>query len=233
MEDLKPNHKKITVLFGGLFDPPHVGHILCAQEVLRSIPDANIIVSPTPVSPEHHKAQQNAAPYPDRLAMCKLNFCQIPQVSVSDFEAKLKPPYYTFLSLRHLRELGYTNLALLIGEDQFWNLHNWKNPGEILLLARLIILKRQNNSAEFLKTRQDLCDPTAQDHINKIYSLLPADKKKEIDAPLFLTDKSHEASSTVLRRALLDPNKNSRLLLEWLRPEVQSYINENNLYKGL
>lgn len=227
MEELKLNKDHVTVFFGGLFDPPHVGHTLCVQEVLRALPQANVVVSPTPISPESTKSAQKTASFTDRLAMCKLNFSHLSRVLVSDFEINLPPPYYTLFSLKHLKDQGLHNLALLLGEDQFWNLSQWKSPEEIILIARIIVLGRLNNS----ETNQKLCQESAQEHLTKISLRLPDYRRPQTLSPLILSAKPHLASSTALRKAFAELEMNSEILGSWLLPDVYEYINDKNLYK--
>jgi nicotinate-nucleotide adenylyltransferase len=123
-------------VFGGEFDPPHLGH----QAVVRTARDQlaldRLLVVPTG-QPPHRDA--SPTPAEDRLQMAQLAFAAEPGVEVSRIELDREGPSYTVDTLRALAPLG--DLVLIVGADQC-DLRTWREPDEILRLASLAVAPR-------------------------------------------------------------------------------------------
>lgn len=231
LQEVSPSY----ILFGGLFDPPHIGHTRCVELVQKEIPQAQILISPTPISPEARKSSITGAALQHREAMCQLHFSHLPHVVVNKFEQQLEPPYYTYKSLHYLKQMGYDSLGLLIGEDQFWNLPRWKHPEKILHEAQLIVIKRPpdlginpispTNGKEL---NPDIVFEYLQENI-----FLGNSERTHIPKSIVLTTQPHPASSTTLRRTLDQESDDSGIVKEWLSPQVLRYIRQNHLYESI
>jgi len=222
------------VFFGGLFDPPHMGHLQCVMKVIEAIPEATIIVSPTPRSTEAHKIRDHETHYDHRIAMCNIQFNHLPRVRVDRFESFLPPPHYTFKSLQYLKDTGHEKLGILLGEDQFWNLPRWRHPERIIKLAQIIVLARMSDlEASNQNIIHTLNNGTACSYLEKI--LLNANPEmgsnpSGLKPPLLLDEDPHRASSSLLR-AEFSVNPESELIGAWIVPEVLNYIKQHQLYK--
>jgi nicotinate-nucleotide adenylyltransferase len=129
-------------IFGGTFDPIHMGHLITAQSVkeLRNL--EKIIFIPAFISP--HKSDAKTSSAKDRLNMIKLAVEGIPFFDYSDMEVKKGGISYSVDTLRELKK-QYTELEFIIGYDNIFTFHTWKEPDEILKLAKIIVLKRRSS----------------------------------------------------------------------------------------
>lgn len=150
--------KKIG-LFGGSFDPIHLGHIITAQYVFEKRNLDEIIFMPCFISP--HKTESNYTSPIHRLNMVRLAIANNQNFSVSDMELKREKVSYTIDTINELRKV-YDYIELIIGQDNLDVFDKWHKPDEIISKAKLIVLKRKSNSeskknkyyefAEFVET---------------------------------------------------------------------------------
>ena len=106
----------IIALYGGTFNPPHVGHIKFAEEFARKVEPKRFFVIPDFRPP--HKELDTLSPSPtDRLEMCRLAFGHIAEIS--DFEILNEKTSYTIETIRHFKKLFPSErLMFLIGDDK-------------------------------------------------------------------------------------------------------------------
>lgn len=134
-----------TALFGGSFDPVHLGHVNAVKALLKSslAPD-RVIIMPAFVNP--FKAgldKDNRAGCNDRLQMCRLAFDPLPRCEVSDFEIKKATLSYTADTLEHLRELYPADkLILMMGSDSLKTLPTWSRFRDIIGMAHIAAVSR-------------------------------------------------------------------------------------------
>ena len=150
---------KAVGLFGGTFDPIHIGHLITAQAVKEIRNLEKIIFIPAYISP--HKTDKKHSESFQRLEMLKLAIKDKRYFDYSDYEILKKDISYTFETLKELKK-KYNSIELIIGYDNLVVFDTWKNPEEILTLAKLIVLGREIKkpgtpnkffkSAEFVKT---------------------------------------------------------------------------------
>ncbi len=186
-------------IFGGTFDPIHNGHLITAQSVKEIRNLEKIIFIPAFISP--HKQDKHASKAEHRLNMLRLAIKEIPFFECSDFEIKQHNISYTIDTLREFKKY-YDEIDLIIGYDNIFQFHSWKEPDEILELANIIVLKRKSSHP------LDFID-------------------KYVDAAIFVQTRGIEISATDIRNRV-----HSGLPIYYLVPEkVLEYINQNNLYK--
>jgi nicotinate-nucleotide adenylyltransferase len=127
-------------MFGGAFDPPHIGHVALARAAVEQLRLDELRVFPT--GQAWHKARE-LSPAPQRLAMAQLAFAQVPRAIVDDRELQRAGPTYTVETLRELRrEFPQAELLLVIGADQAESLHSWREGDAIARLATIAIAAR-------------------------------------------------------------------------------------------
>jgi len=129
-------------IFGGTFDPIHLGHLITAQSVkeLRNL--EKIIFIPAFISP--HKSDAKTSSPEDRLNMIKLAVDDIPFFDFSDIEVKKGGISFSIDTLKELKK-QYSELELIIGYDNIFSFHTWKEPDEIFKLAKVVVLKRKSS----------------------------------------------------------------------------------------
>ncbi len=126
-------------IFGGTFDPPHIGHLITARSVLEIRKLQKIIFIPNGISP--NKKYREGACAHDRLKMLKLSIGGISNFEYSKIEIDDPEVSYTINTLRKLKNL-YEEIELIIGYDNLLEFSAWKEPDEILKCAKLVVLQR-------------------------------------------------------------------------------------------
>lgn len=199
--------EKIGV-FGGTYNPPHMGHILAAREVKKALNLDKIIFIPDSTPP--HKEVPEGSPSPrQRLEMVKAAVKDEPYAVVSDMELSRAGKSYTSDTLVELRkQYPDGELYLIVGTDMFLSLHTWHKPEVICSIARIAALQREDvsRSEEFVAQKI---------HLEQKYG-----------AQIHLVDNSRiEISSTKVRRMLILGG-----VEKYLQQSVLDIIRENGLY---
>jgi len=128
-------------IFGGTFDPPHIGHLLIAQTVCEAEAFDKVIFMPANIPP--HK--KNISEVGDRLAMLNLAIEGNPNFEISDLEIKRGGISYTIDTLRSIEKSvinAKDELFYLIGSDSLLDLEFWRNPKEILKKCNVVVAIR-------------------------------------------------------------------------------------------
>jgi nicotinate-nucleotide adenylyltransferase len=137
-------------IFGGTFDPPHVGHLLAANDAIDALALDRIVFIPAAEQPL--KAGAIVASAHDRFVMVGLAIGTDPRFSVDPVEIDRGGLSFTVDTLRVLRERWREDrelaLFLLLGEDVVATLPKWREPGALAALAELAILTRGGRSPE-------------------------------------------------------------------------------------
>jgi nicotinate-nucleotide adenylyltransferase len=129
-------------VFGGTFDPPHVGHLLLASDAREALHLDNLIFVPAATQPFKIHAPSVASPL-DRLEMVRLAVADDANYTVDDTEIIRKGLSYTVDTLEHLsKKHPGAELFLLLGEDALAGVEQWRNPGRIRELATLAVMGR-------------------------------------------------------------------------------------------
>lgn len=133
-------------LFGGTFDPPHIGHLLVAERVREQFGLDGVVWMVARVPP--HKQAQTVTPAADRIALVEAAIRGNPHFEASDLELRRDGPSYTVDTLRalHAARPG-VRWSLLIGADSLAGFASWREPGEIARLADLIVYTRAGHAA--------------------------------------------------------------------------------------
>ena len=125
-------------VFGGTFDPVHVGHLAIAHAALESLPLDRVVFVLARRSPL--KERGPVAPEADRLQMLELAVAGEPRFAVSRVELDREGPSYTVDTLERLT--GADDLFLILGSDAIADLPRWKDPERIAKLATLVVAER-------------------------------------------------------------------------------------------
>ncbi len=132
-------------ILGGTFNPPHLAHLICAQEAHRELGLDRVLLIPARVPP--HKPVE-AEPGPEqRLRLCELAVAGDERLAVSDLELRREGPSYTVDTLRLLNETAPNDeLYLILGGDVAAGLASWREPERVLELATLAIAGRRGTA---------------------------------------------------------------------------------------
>src|SRR4051812_48433911 len=126
-------------LFGGSFDPPHVGHLLAAAYVLATEPVDELWLVPVF---EHPLGKKAAAPFEHRVLLCEILARMLPRTRVSRAEQESGlSRTVDLLEWLHAKHPG-TRFALVLGTDLNAERSQWKNFDRIEELARIVELER-------------------------------------------------------------------------------------------
>jgi len=194
-------------IFGGTFDPPHLGHLILASEAHVQLELARLLWVLTPVPP--HKMNRPISSLEDRLAMVRLALNDEPSFELSNIEIERPGPHYTLDTIRVFSKL-YPNedLILLLGGDSLRDLPTWHRPADLVAACHQIGVMRRPG---------DLIDMASLE--KKIPGL--NSKVKFVEAPLL-----EIASSEIRQRAA-----RGLPFRYYLLPVVYQYIQEHNLYR--
>jgi nicotinate-nucleotide adenylyltransferase len=130
-------------VLGGAFNPPHIGHLLLAQEARWQLELDSVLLMVTGRAP--HK-EIDPEPGPEvRLEMAELAAHDETGVEASALELESDGPSYTYLTLERLRDREpEAELHLLLGADAVAGLESWERPERVAELARLAVVPRQS-----------------------------------------------------------------------------------------
>jgi len=128
-------------LFGGTFDPVHIGHLAAARDAAGELNLDRVFLIPAARAP--FKEERLAAGGDERLAMLRIAVGHDPLFEVSDFELLRGGISYTIDTVRHFREhLPDAELFLIIGADQWGHLGEWKEIREIAKQVTFVVVER-------------------------------------------------------------------------------------------
>ena len=127
-------------VFGGTFDPVHVGHLIMAQEALLRLRLDRLLF--VPAARPVHKRSRAIAPVEHRVAMLRLAVRGEPRFGVSTLEADRDGASFTVDTLEALAQGGARSLFFVMGQDSLDDFRTWRDPERIARLARLVVLPR-------------------------------------------------------------------------------------------
>ncbi len=217
-------------LFGGTFNPVHLGHLSIACEVRERLSLDSVIFIPTGTPP--HKVKTDLIAPEHRLRMVELAIAPYGFFTASSIETERKGLSYSIDTVTALKkEMGEeTEFYFIIGIDAFVEINTWKNADELLTMCNFVVIPRPGHRFADLKNV----------HIPLIKKL-PADELGKIDSgetsslsfPLsgnyyLLLEKITlcDISSTELRKLIRDGQEVKNLLPD----SVMSYIMRQRLY---
>ena len=138
-------------IFGGSFDPPHVGHLLAAEDVFERLALDRIVLVPAATQPL--KVGRAVATAEQRLAMTRLLVEGDPRFEVSTVEVDRAGLSFTVDSLTHFAAAyPAAERFLLLGADVLATFAQWREPERVLALARPVVLERAGDGEASLPT---------------------------------------------------------------------------------
>ena len=195
-------------LFGGTFDPPHLGHLILAGEACAQLHLDRLLWVLTPTPP--HKLGQPITPSEQRLDMVELAIAGDPLFELSRVELDRPGPHYTLDTVRQVQaDHPQADVILLIGGDSLRDLPTWRQAADLVSACREIgVMRRPGDSAD----------------LSALESPLPGigSKVRFVDAPLL-----EIASSEIRRRA-----SQGEPFRYYVPAAVHEYILRHRLYRS-
>ena len=129
-------------LLGGTFNPPHIGHLVCAQEAHSQLGLDRVVLVPVHSPP--HKEIEFDPGVAHRVELCRRAVVGDDRLAVSTIESDVSGRSYTIDTLRRLNERHPEDeLTFILGGDQACDLRAWREPEAVLELAELGIAERE------------------------------------------------------------------------------------------
>ncbi|HEV2769091.1 MAG TPA: nicotinate-nucleotide adenylyltransferase [Solirubrobacteraceae bacterium] len=155
-------------LLGGTFNPPHLGHLVCAQEAWAQLRLDRVLLLPV-ATPPHKRSEADPGPR-ERLELCRLAAGDDERLGVCSLEIERGGASYTVDTLRVLHDRSpQDELTFIVGGDMALSLPTWREPEAVLGLATLAVAERSGAG------RQDISD--------RLTSLGAADRVAFFDMP--------------------------------------------------
>ena len=196
-------------VLGGTFDPPHLGHLILAQEAVQALGLAQVLF--VPAGEPWRKAGRELSPREHRLAMVRLAVADNSLFAVSTAEVERPGPSYTAETLAELRaQFGPgTELFFIMGADSLADVPHWHQPQRILELSRLAVAERS-----------PLGDEGFEEGIPE--ELADALRERVVWLPMPLIAISASAVRERVRQGLS--------IRYWVPSAVEEYIRDHRLY---
>ena len=198
-------------LFGGTFDPVHLGHLILAECCREACRLDRVFFLPTAVPP--HKSDCAYTPCETRIAMLELAVAGNEHFAVNRHEADRGGINYTVDTLRHFRkEMPEAELFFLLGGDMLHDLPNWREAAAVCELATVVSVSRAGTREPDFGCLADIAS------VERIEVF----RRHQVQMPAI------EISSTDIRR-LVGQGRSIRYLTP---PAVECYIAAHGLYAG-
>lgn len=194
-------------ILGGTFNPPHVGHLICASEAYIQLELDRAIVMPTRIPP--HKPIEDEPGAEHRLELCRVAVHGDGRFEVSDLECRRSGPSYTVDTLEELHaRTPDSELFLIVGGDIAAGLPSWYQPERVLSLATVAVAKRRGTSRRAVD--------------EALLALKGGDRTRFFDMPRIAI------SSTMLRGRV----RAGQSIRYYVPDAVAAYIERHHLYAG-
>jgi nicotinate-nucleotide adenylyltransferase len=193
-------------ILGGTFNPPHLGHLICAQEAYLQLGLDQVMLIPARTPP--HKPVEDEPGAQHRLELCRSAIGDDGRFAVSDIETLREGPSYTVDTLEELSSRDPNHeLFLILGGDIAAGLPRWHQPQRVLSLATVAVAKRRG---------------TPRSAVDDALESIPGGER----AQFFRMPRIAISSTMIRRRARLDQP------IRYLVPDrVSDYISEHQLYR--
>ena len=191
-------------LFGGTFDPIHLGHLIVMENVLNIMNLDKIIILPSSNPP--HKQDKDKTDVKLRVDMVKKAIKNNNRIILSTFEANSNEVIYSYQTINYFKEKYPTDeFYYVMGEDSFMNIESWKNYKD-LLKENLIVFARSSIDSQSSLVKK--IKETNKENIHLINNL------------------NINISSTLIRNLL----RNGKSIRYLVTDDVYDFIMENRLY---
>lgn len=143
-----------TAIYGGSFNPPHLGHVSAARTVYEQLQPDRFLIIPTNIPP-HKDMAQDSPEKEERLALCRLAFEEIPGAEVSELEMSREGRSYSADTVEQLRrQYPEDTFYLVVGSDMFLSFCTWYKFQYLLENCVLAVLSREEDDLPALQRFQ-------------------------------------------------------------------------------
>ena len=192
-------------IFGGTFNPPHIGHLRLVKAVADELSLDRVLIIPAAIPP--HKNAPDLVDGEDRLMMCRLTFGADRRFEVSDTELRRRGRSYTYDTLCGIREkYPEDEILLIVGSDMLETFDRWYRYRDILSMCTLCAAARERDFSP---------------NLEKVFS------KEELKKVRFINIDVTEVSSTQIRRLISEGGSAG----DFLTCETAQYIEQRGLYR--
>jgi nicotinate-nucleotide adenylyltransferase len=217
-------------VFGGSFNPVHLGHLLVADEIAEILDLERVLFVPAASPP--HKPATELAPARHRFEMTRLAIAEHPRFEVSDAELRRSGPSYTVDTLEALAPRG--DLHLIIGSETFLDLLSWREPRRVAALARLVVVPRTGGGfdPESALAQKVLTEVGLGGFVSPLASSAAGAQKWPPLSPSPRPVLAPAASLPISGSDLRKRAREGRSLAFRMPAAVAAYIREHRLYQG-
>ncbi len=213
---MKKVKKKLIGIFGGTFDPVHIGHKLVIENLLELIKLDELIVIPNGTPPHKEKRIGET----NKLRMTKLALGHIDKVKIDDREIIKETPSYAFLTFKELqKENPNDTLLWIMGSDSYSKIDTWHRYEEFIEEVNLVILSRPDCPIKKDSFAERLLETRKIDDVKGF--------ENQTCKILLLSINPIKLTSTEIRTMISNKNDVSKSLNQ----DVYKLIKENNLYE--
>jgi nicotinate-nucleotide adenylyltransferase len=216
-------------VFGGSFNPPHIGHIEAARAAMAELCADKLIIVPAARPP--HKSKEQDSPTPEEsFTLSVLAFGDIPNTEVSDIELLRRGVGYTVDTLTELREkYPGAELIFLMGSDMLLSFETWKDYERILKLSSIAAFPREKDNLEEVN---GAAERLIGKYNAKVYSIgfTPIEiSSTELREQLKNRQGNNLLSPSVYKEIIKHRYYGAMPNMEWLRNESYIYLDEKRI----
>jgi nicotinate-nucleotide adenylyltransferase len=188
-------------IFGGSFNPTHMGHFKIAQSILSSNKVDKLLVVPNYTNPL--KSNLPLLPNELRWNILKSTFSELRNIEICDYELQKRAPSYTIHTIQYFKTIYPSdNLFLIVGEDTFQLFPKWHQPDKIFELVKLLVVPRPGQQ------------------------MIHSEKVSDNDKVEWLTFNIPDISASKIRKSSIETIKKNKLMHPTTFFDWATYISE-------
>ncbi len=217
---MKTGKGKKVGLFGGTFNPIHLGHLRGAEEIRDLFQLEEVIFVPSSIPP--HKPMAKVVEASHRLEMVRIAVSGNPYFSVSDVEITRTGKSYSVETIEYFRERGRDALYFILGSDAFGEIETWREFKTLFSLCNFIVMTRPGSQKKTLFLPKSIAPHFR--YVSEEDAWLHVSGQR-----LYFKEISFLDISSTRVRKLIEKGRSFRYLVP---TEIETYIREHSLYRG-
>ena len=216
-------------IYGGSFNPPHLGHVEAARTVASALAPDRLLIVPASVPP--HKELADGSPTAQqRLELCRLAFADIPGAEISEMELRREGKSYSYDTVRLLREENPdAQLILVVGTDMLLSFEKWYQFRYLLENCTLAVLARGEDDLDELRAAAAYLRTTYDADVTVLPHEPIAISSETIRERLETRGGEDYLSDAVYADIIRHRYYGARPSLPWLREKVLEHLDEHRV----